>query len=48
MHNEFGYTIDNSISCCRICNRAKSDMPYEEFMAWVEQMRKYRTELING
>lgn len=42
MHNEYGYTTENSVSCCRICNRAKSDMLYEDFTIWVEQMRKYR------
>ena len=28
----FGYTIANSIPCCKRCNVAKSDMSYDEFL----------------
>lgn len=27
-----GYTIDNCVSCCKICNRMKSDLSVAEFM----------------
>ena len=29
-----GYTPDNSVSCCKICNRAKGAMTVEEFKNW--------------
>ena len=31
--NALGYTAENSFSCCRICNRMKSDMTYDDFIA---------------
>ena len=34
-----GYTIENTIACCHICNRAKGDMMQEEFFTWVEELR---------
>ena len=29
--NTKGYTLDNSVPCCKKCNRMKSDMSIEEF-----------------
>ena len=34
-----GYTLDNVVPCCSICNRAKSDMPYEEFIAYLSRFK---------
>lgn len=33
--NEGGYTIKNSVPCCRICNYAKRDMPISDFLSWI-------------
>lgn len=33
-----GYTIDNCVPCCMICNRAKNDMPLDEFLVWINQL----------
>lgn len=30
-----GYTIDNVVPCCGVCNQAKSVMLYSEFKSWV-------------
>lgn len=38
MDSSKGYTIDNVVTCCGECNRRKSDMPYEEFLAWIERV----------
>jgi hypothetical protein len=35
INNKEGYTISNSVSCCIICNIAKSDMTIEEFYNWI-------------
>lgn len=35
-----GYTIDNCVSCCRICNRKKSNMSYDEFIGWIGKVYK--------
>jgi hypothetical protein len=33
-----GYLLENCVPCCRVCNRAKSDMTLEEFKAWVARV----------
>jgi hypothetical protein len=38
-NNKLGYTIENSVSCCKICNRAKSGDSYEEFMSYINQIK---------
>jgi hypothetical protein len=35
MNNKIGYTTDNCVPCCFICNRAKDSMTTEEFAAWI-------------
>lgn len=34
-NNEIGYHMDNSVSCCSICNYAKRSMPAEAFISWI-------------
>jgi hypothetical protein len=36
--NTKGYTIENCVSCCKICNRAKADMTYEDFIKWINKV----------
>lgn len=38
-----GYLYHNVVPCCRVCNSAKSDMTYEDFINWIDSMIKYRT-----
>ena len=38
-NNEYGYTIENSVSCCYICNRAKNNLDYEVFISWIKQIK---------
>lgn len=33
-----GYQLDNCVSACGTCNFAKSDMSYEEFLAWIARL----------
>lgn len=40
--NDRGYTPDNTVPCCKICNRAKSDLPYDEFVAWVGRLTAHQ------
>ena len=40
--NTKGYTIDNVVTCCWICNRAKLDMPYEDYINWIERIKNER------
>ena len=39
-NNKYGYTIENSVSCCYICNRAKNNLDYETFISWINQLKK--------
>jgi hypothetical protein len=32
------YTIDNVVSCCKICNNAKSDLTLNEFIEWIKRV----------
>jgi hypothetical protein len=36
--NADGYTLENSRSCCKVCNYAKNTMSENEFLAWVTQV----------
>jgi hypothetical protein len=40
-----GYTVENCVSCCFICNRAKSNMSYEEWNTWLNRISEYRKGL---
>lgn len=42
--NNAGYTIENCVSCCKICNYAKRDLSEKEFNQWIKQLIKYNTE----
>lgn len=42
--NDIGYTEENSIPCCVVCNRAKNSMGYYEFLDWIEDMIQYRRD----
>lgn len=37
--NEVGYIRTNVVPCCIICNRAKNNMPFDEFMSWISRLR---------
>lgn len=39
--NNKGYTIENVVPCCGICNHAKSDMPYDEFIGWIKRVNNF-------
>jgi len=39
--NELGYIPDNVLPCCKICNNAKKDLPFEDFMAWIARLTEY-------
>lgn len=35
-----GYVKDNCVSCCKICNAAKSDLTLSEFSTWVHRLKE--------
>lgn len=32
------YEVSNVVPCCRLCNRAKSDIPLDEFIDWIRMV----------
>lgn len=44
INSDIGYREDNCIPCCKICNRAKNSMPYEEFMEWIHSLVQHNLE----
>jgi hypothetical protein len=42
-----GYFNDNVVTCCKICNRAKSNSPLDEFKEWIKRiyMKTIKTDL---
>jgi len=39
--NSKGYTFDNVVSCCGICNQAKGKLTQQDFYNWVERIYRY-------
>jgi hypothetical protein len=37
-----GYTLDNVVPCCGICNHAKHTMSYEEFIIWLHSIVQHQ------
>lgn len=37
-NNLIGYEYTNCYPCCKQCNRAKSDLSYDEFIDWIERV----------
>jgi hypothetical protein len=41
LNSKLGYNKENCVPCCKNCNRAKSDMPLEDFYNWVKRLNKF-------
>lgn len=39
-----GYTPNNVVACCEICNKAKRDMSLADFQAWLRRVAQYWAE----
>jgi len=39
--NTVGYTLDNCVSCCKICNNSKATLTLDEWKDWIERVHKY-------
>lgn len=46
--NNDGYTIENSVPCCKRCNYAKNDMSLDEWNDWLNRIYFYRNNLTKG
>jgi 5-methylcytosine-specific restriction endonuclease McrA len=36
--NQKGYTLENSVPCCKTCNLAKHKLSLSEFKAWIQRI----------
>lgn len=39
-----GYTEDNCVACCKICNLAKNDLSQPEFLIWADRIHNHQHE----
>ncbi len=39
--SKLGYTIENSVPCCKNCNRAKSDLSFEDFKLHIKKIYEW-------
>ncbi len=44
--NKLGYILENCVSCCIICNRAKHSLSIEEFEEWKRRFVKHNVNII--
>lgn len=42
LDNCLGYTKENTVSCCRVCNHAKHTMTEKTFMEWLARVFKHQ------
>lgn len=38
--NSQGYTLGNTVTCCKFCNRAKGKGSLKEFLSWLDHVRR--------
>lgn len=43
-NSEKGYFLENCVPACHWCNQAKSDYSYEEFLNWIDFVRRGKNE----
>ncbi len=46
--NRIGYTFDNSVPCCHLCNWMKKDLTSEDFLDHVEMIHRRKREKLYG
>lgn len=44
--NNNGYTIENCVPCCKICNMAKRSMSFEYFNDWIKRIVTYNSKIL--
>lgn len=45
LNSNLGYTKENSVSCCTFCNFAKNDKTLEEFLAYLNRVVQFRSNI---
>lgn len=42
--NDLGYTKENAVTCCKICNMSKQSLNEEYFLEWIAKIYRYQFE----
>ncbi len=42
INNKFGYTVKNSVPCCKQCNYAKHSSTHEDFINWLKRIFEFQ------
>jgi len=48
VNNEIGYTADNCVTCCFVCNRMKYILSQKEFLEHISRIAAYRIGGLNA
>jgi hypothetical protein len=40
--NNIGYTTENCVSCCKLCNNSKNTLATEEWLLWVKRLYEFQ------
>jgi len=43
-----GYTSENVVPCCWICNNAKKNLSYDEFRKWITRVALHQQMILHG
>jgi len=43
--NLVGYTMDNCVPCCKICNLAKRNLSVEQYFSWINSLVEFRSNM---
>lgn len=48
-NNDVGYNVENSVACCKMCNIAKNNNSYDDFISWVIRIfRKTASKVVQS
>jgi hypothetical protein len=42
--SDLGYSIDNTVTCCNICNGGKNTLEYDKFIEWIERIKEFNND----
>ncbi len=48
VNNDLGYTKENCVSCCIICNKAKGDISQDEWLSYLDRLSVYHVTMRNS
>lgn len=44
--NLLGYSLENSLPCCTLCNKAKRDLDFNIFINWIKQIKNFNNNAL--